>query len=160
MELIIKSATENLLAGLQLEEASCMVSRNAEKTDEELEHYLVNIKTTDAPLLIGKYGDNLDAFQHLLRLITGKKADELNRRITVLVDVDGYRKRKDDEFVDLARRRAEQVRSSGNSVKLPPMSGFVRRLVHLELMKPEWDDVMTESVGIGRFRAVMIKQKT
>jgi spoIIIJ-associated protein len=159
MELQIKTATEDLLAGLQLEEASCAVARKVEQDGEELEHYSVEIKTTDAPLLIGKHGDNLNAFQHLLRMISGKKADELNRKIMVFVDVDGYRKRQDDDAVELACRRAEQVRTSGNPVKLQPMSGFMRRLIHLELAKPEWDDVFTESIGNSRFRAIVIKKQ-
>lgn len=158
MELQIKSLAEDFLAGLQLDEASCSVNRRVEEEGEELEHYLVEIKTTDAPLLIGKHGDNLNAFQHLLRLAASKKADELNRRITLFVDVDGYRKRKEDDAVDLATRRATQVRETGNPSKLPPMSGFMRRLVHLELAKPEWEDVVTESIGRAGFRAIVIKK--
>ncbi|MFH1546606.1 MAG: R3H domain-containing nucleic acid-binding protein [Patescibacteria group bacterium] len=159
MELTIKTAAEDLLAGLQLEEASVRVERKTQEDGEELEHYLVEIKTTDAPLLIGKHGDNLEAFQHILRLAASKKAETLNRQITLVVDVDGYRKRKEEDAVELAKRRAEQVRTSGNSVKLPPMSGFMRRLVHLELAKPEWDDIQTESVGNFGYRAVVIKSK-
>ncbi|MBU1089789.1 KH domain-containing protein [Patescibacteria group bacterium] len=159
MELTIKTAAEDLLAGLQLEEASVRVERKIQEDGEELEHYLVEVKTTDAPLLIGKHGDNLEAFQHILRLAASKKAEELNRRITLVVDVDGYRKRKEEDAVELAKRRAEAVRASGNSVKLPPMSGFMRRLVHLELAKPEWDDIQTESVGNFGYRAVVIKSK-
>jgi len=158
MELKIKSIAEDLLAGLQLEEASCLVSRR-EEDEGDLEHYSVEIKTTDAPLLIGKHGDNLNAFQHLLRLAASRAADELNRKITLVVDVDGYRKRKEEDAVELAKRRATQVRESGNPVKLPPMSGFMRRLVHLELAKPEWDDVITESAGNSGYRAVVIKRK-
>jgi spoIIIJ-associated protein len=159
MELAIKSTAEDLLAGLQLEEASCMVNRRDQENDKDgLEHYAVEIKTTDAPLLIGKHGDNLNAFQHILRLAASQKADELNRKITLIVDVDGYRKRKEDDVIDLAKRRAEQVRESGNPVKLPPMSGFMRRLVHMELAKPEWDDVTTESAGDRGYRAIVIKK--
>ncbi len=159
MEFKIKSLAEDLLAGLQLEEASCSVERRTDKDGEELEHYSVEIKTTDAPILIGKHGDNLNAFQHLLYLAASKEADELNRRITIFVDVDGYRKQKEYDAVDLAKRRAEQVRTSGNSVKLSPMSGFMRRLIHLELAKPEWDDVITESTGSFGHRAIVIKKK-
>lgn len=158
MELQIKTLTEDFLAGLQLDEASCSVSRRVEVEGEELEHYFVQIKTTDAPLLIGRHGDNLEAFQHLLRLAASKKAEELNRRVTLFVDIDGYRKRKEDEAVELAQRRALQVRTTGNPVKLPPMDGFLRRLVHLELAKPEWEDVTTESAGRAGFRAVVIKK--
>ena len=159
MELTIKSAAEDLLAGLQLDEASVLVKRREDEEGREIETYLVEIKTTDAPLLIGKHGDNLEACQHILRLVASKKAEELNRRITLVVDVDGYRKKKEEEAVELAKRRAEQVRTSGNPVKLPPMSGFMRRLVHLELAKPEWDDVRTESAGNFGYRAVVIKSK-
>lgn len=159
MELVIKSAAEDILAGLCLDEASVRVERRDETPEEELERYFVEIKTTDAPLLIGKHGDNLAAFQHVLKKIAGKKSEELNRKIAVIVDVDGYLKRKEEEAVDLAKRRAEQVRTSGNPVKLPSMSGFIRRLVHLELAKPEWEDVVTESTGERNYRAIVIKRK-
>jgi len=157
MELVIKSTAEDILAALKLDEASVIVRRKEEQ-EGDLEHYFVEVKTTDAPLLIGKHGDNLHAFQHLLRLIASKKGEELNRKVTLIADVDGYRKRREEESIELALRRAEQVRTSGNSVKLPPMSSFVRRLVHLELKKPEWEDIITESTGDRGFRAVVIKK--
>ncbi len=159
MELTIKSAAEDMLAGLQLDEASVLVKRREDEEGREVETYLVEIKTTDASLLIGKHGDNLEAFQYILRFVANKKAEELNRRVTLVVDVDGYRKKKEEEAVELAKRRAEQVRTSGNPVKLSPMSGFMRRLVHLELAKQEWDDIITESTGNSGYRAVVIKKK-
>ena len=159
MEFAIKTAAEDFLVGLCLDEASVRVERKKETDEGELEHYFVAIKTTDAPLLIGRRGDNLVAFQHLLRLVASKKAKELNRKVTLIVDVDDYLKRKENDALELAIRRARQVRASGNSVKLPPMSGFMRRLIHLELAKPDWEDVVTESVGRAGFRAIVIKRK-
>lgn len=158
MELVIKTAAEDILAGLQVDEATVRVERLPQSEEEELEQYLVEISTTDAPLLIGRHGDNLQAFQHILKLIVGKKSQELNRRITILVDVDGYLKRKQEEAVELAVRRAQQVRSSGNPVRLPPMSGYLRRLIHLEFTKPEWEDIVTESMGERGYRAVVLKK--
>jgi len=158
MELTIKTAAEDILAALKIDEATVRVERKPQVEGEELEHYMVEIKTTDAPLLIGRHGDNLIAFQHILKLIAGKKADELNRKITILVDIDGYRKRQEEEALSLAIRRANQVRSSGNSVKLPPMSGYMRRLIHMEFTKPEWEDIRTESTGERDFRAVVLKK--
>jgi len=158
MELTIKTLAEDFLVGLQLDEASVRVVRKEKVDDNEFEHYLVEIKTTDAPLLIGRRGDNLTAFQHLLRLASSRKADELNRRITLVVDVDGYLKRKENDAIELGIRRALQVRETGNPVKLPPMSGFMRRLVHLELAKPEWEDITSESTGRAGFRAIVVKK--
>ena len=161
MELIIKEVALDLLAGLKFDEASVRVERRQDQEDSEIEHYSVSVQTSSAPLLIGRHGDNLSSFQHVLKMIVSKKAQELNRKVTVFVDVDGYRKRQEEELIELALRRAEQVRQSGNSIKLPPMSGYQRRLVHLELMKPEWaDDIETESTGERGYRAVVIKRKT
>ena len=159
MELAIKEIVLDLLAYLKFEEASARVERQTdrESEDSEVEQYLVEIDTTAAPLLIGRHGDNLRAFQHILKMIVSKKAQEFNRKASVLVDVDGYRKRQEEESLELAMRRAEQVRRSGNPIKLPPMSGYQRRLIHLELMK--YDDLETDSTGEGRFRAIVIKRK-
>lgn len=158
MELVIKSAAEDILAALQLDEASVRVQRKEQIEGTDLEQYLVDIKTTDAPILIGSHGESLRALQHLLRLVTSKKAKELNRKITLLVDIDGYRQRQEEEFIALALRRAEQVRTSGNPIKLPPMSSYQRRLIHIELAKEQWTDIVTDSIGARGLRAVVIKK--
>ncbi|EKD48220.1 MAG: hypothetical protein ACD_65C00059G0001, partial [uncultured bacterium] len=57
----------------------------------------------------------------------------------------------------MANRKADYVRQTGKNQSLPPMSPYFRRLVHMHLMQPEFDDLVTKSNGQGSFRQVVIK---
>jgi spoIIIJ-associated protein len=71
------------------------------------------------------------------------------------VDVEGYRRRREESLRDLAFRMAERVRRSGRSVTLEPMPPNERRIVHLALAKDP--TVGTSSVGEGESRKVAIR---
>ena len=77
-----------------------------------------------------------------------------NRRVAFAVDVDGYRRRREEALVGLAKRTASRVRTTGRSVTLEPMPPNERRIVHLALQ----DDpaVVTVSIGEGEARKVAI----
>jgi spoIIIJ-associated protein len=79
---------------------------------------------------------------------------KIDRRVSFGVDVDGYRRRREETLVNLARRMASRVRGTGRSVTLEPMPPNERRIVHLALQ----DDpaVMTVSIGEGEDRKVAI----
>lgn len=161
MELIIKNIALDLLSALKVEEATVNVRREETPEGRNGEYYAVEISSSDSPLLIGRHGESLAAFQHILKMIAGDRAEkEHQRKIIIRVDIDGYRKRQEEEAIDLARRRAEQVRTTGNPVRLPPMEPYFRRAVHLYLMNAGWDDIIAESNGFGSSRAIMIKKKT
>jgi spoIIIJ-associated protein len=160
MELTIKETALSILTALKLEKPNVRVHRKTEKEEVEntIERYYLEIITTEAPLLIGRHGENLDAFKHILKIIINKKAFELERKVALFVDVDGYLQQKDEQILNLARRRATQVLTNGNLVKLQSMSSYTRRLIHLELRKPEWDGLTTESIGEGKSRTLIIKK--
>jgi spoIIIJ-associated protein len=74
-----------------------------------------------------------------------------------LLDVGGYRERRKESLVELAKKVADEVRQTGGSVSLEPMSPYERRIVHLAL---EGDpNVITESKGEGEERRVVIKTR-
>lgn len=126
---------------------------STEKSVEEgRERVLVNIKTEESNFLIGQYGTNLEAFQHLARVVIRKKVEE---RIDLVVDVNSYRQEKSDSIIKLARDLAEEALSENRAMALRPMSAYERRLVHMELSKNE--KIKTESVGEGEDRKVIIK---
>ncbi len=111
----------------------------------------VDINGDDLSILIGHRGETLNALQYIARLILGK---ELEHAIPLNVDVDGYRKRREEQIRQLARRIADQVNETQRSLSLEPMPANERRLAHIELQ----DDkaVYTESTGAGRYRKVVI----
>jgi len=112
---------------------------------------VLDVEGDDLGVLIGRRGQTLVALQYLLNLIVSK---QLDRRVSFGVDVDGYRKRREEALVGLAKRMATRVRSTGRSVTLEPMPPNERRIVHLALA----DDpaVMTVSIGEGEARKVAI----
>jgi len=111
----------------------------------------VDIEGDDLSLLIGRRGETLSALQYITRLIVGK---ELKRPISVLIDVEGYRARREQQLRRLARRMASQAIETSRTMTLEPMPAYERRIIHLELR--DNPDVDTLSVGEGRHRKVTI----
>jgi spoIIIJ-associated protein len=112
---------------------------------------VLDVEGDDLGALIGRRGQTLISLQYLLNLIVSK---QINRRVAFGVDVDGYRRRREEALVGLAKRTAARVRGTGRSVTLEPMPPNERRIVHLALA----DDpaVMTVSIGEGEARKVAI----
>ena len=72
-----------------------------------------------------------------------------------MIDVNDYQRRRFDELKDKARMGAQRVRYFKKEVTLEPMSAFERRIVHLALQ--EYPDIVTESIGEGAERRVVIQ---
>ncbi len=112
---------------------------------------LINIHGDDLSVLIGRRAETLNALQYLLALIVSKEAGHWTQ---VIVDVEGYRTRRESQLRQLARRMAEQAIRSGKRQLLEPMSAAERRIIHLELRSHA--QVKTESVGEDPNRKVSI----
>jgi spoIIIJ-associated protein len=112
---------------------------------------LVDIRGDDLSLLIGRRGETLSALQYITRLIVGK---ELHRPVAVVIDVEGYRARREETLRRLARRMAEQALERDRTMTLEPMPANERRIIHLELK--DNPRVTTQSVGEGARRKVTI----
>jgi len=102
-------------------------------------------------VLIGRRGKTLYALQYITRLILGK---ELKRPVAVVIDVEGYRARKEKQLRRLARRMAQQALETGRTMSLEPMAPNERRIIHIELRDDP--NVSTVSVGEGDRRKVTI----
>ncbi|MBI2355999.1 MAG: KH domain-containing protein [Candidatus Doudnabacteria bacterium] len=113
---------------------------------------ILNIKTADAQLLIGKQGANLEALQYITYLLLKRKGLEA---LPFALDVDDYKEKREIYIKEIARKAAHQARASGRSVGLPPMSGYERKIVHNYLSL--FSDLISESTGEGPSRRVIIK---
>jgi spoIIIJ-associated protein len=82
---------------------------------------------TDIKHLIGRNGEVVDALQQLTRLAVQQKTGE---RSHLIVDVDGYLKRKRQRLHDIALDAIDEVRETGEPVDLKPMNSFERKIVH------------------------------
>ncbi|MEE8567530.1 MAG: R3H domain-containing nucleic acid-binding protein, partial [Anaerolineales bacterium] len=101
--------------------------------------------------LIGRRGETLSALQYITRLIVGK---ELKQPVAVVIDVEGYRARRERQLRMLARKMAEQAIETGRTTTLEPMPANERRIIHIELR--ENPNVDTESIGEGDRRKVTV----
>lgn len=150
LEQTIKTRAEELLIHLQVGFDKVEVEFLPEK-----EIYRINITTEEPSLLIGHHGETIGAFQHILKVVIWKE-DE-GAKSNILVDVDNYRQRQEASVLKMVSRKIDLVRESNKEQKLPPMSPYFRRLVHMQIL--EHDDLTTRSQGDGDHRYVIISLK-
>ncbi len=103
----------------------------------------VEIGGAELGVLIGRGGENLVALQQVVSAITSKK---VGHTVHVPIDVEGYRRRREDQLREVAKRVADRVRATAQAVTLEPMLAYERRIVHLAVQGTP--GLRTESVGI------------
>lgn len=114
----------------------------------------VDVNGKDLSILIGRHTETLNALQYITGLILGK---ELGYSIPLVLDVESYRKRREQQLRQLARRMADQAVKTGRRQMLEPMPANERRIIHIELRANS--QVVTESVGDEPRRKVTILPK-
>lgn len=102
-------------------------------------------------LMIGRRGITLDALEYLVNVAARRRSGD---RKTIVVDVDGYRNRRQQVLERIARRAVERVRRTGRRVALEPMGSAERRIIHLAV--DGYSGVTTISEGNEPFRRVII----
>ena len=112
-----------------------------------------NVKGDNVGKLIGYRGETLNAIQILLGGL--KRAGE--GRYRLYLDVEDYKKGREQTLLDLANRMADKAEEIERNVHLDPMSAYERRIVHSALQDRTL--VETESMGEGETRHVVIKFK-
>ena len=126
----------------------------APEDDKDERIILVDIQGDDLSILIGRKSETLNALQYISSLIVSK---ELGKWVPMMIDVQGYRKRRDRQLRQLGRKMAEQAIQTGRRQVLEPMPANERRVIHLELR--EHPEVITESMGEEPYRKVTISPK-
>jgi spoIIIJ-associated protein len=145
-----KVVVESLLERMEID-AAVDASWGAASDERDQRPLLINIRGGDLSLLIGRKGETLAALQYITRLIVGK---ETGHSIAVVIDVQGYRARREQQLRQLAQRMATQAVERGRTMVLEPMSASERRIIHIELR--DHPDVITESTGEADQRKVTI----
>jgi spoIIIJ-associated protein len=111
----------------------------------------LNIVSNGTGLLIGKRGKTLGAIQHLVTKILHR---EVGENVTVIVDTENYRSKREMSLTELAQQLSEKVKKSHRSLTTGPMNAQDRRIIHLALK--EDGEVRTKSKGEGNLRRVVI----
>lgn len=147
----IVSEMKNLVSKLGFE-AEVGIMEDVQRESEN-GNLICDIKvSSDSHILIGQYGTNLQALQHIARLIVRKKTSD---KVNFIVDVNSYRQEKNQSILELAKLAANQALEEKRTVVMKPMTAYERRLVHIELSKN--DAVITESIGEGEDRKIVVK---
>lgn len=144
-------ALETLLRGMGLR---ARVQVLKDMTSEEERGFVLNIVGDDLGILIGRRGETLRDLEYLTRLLVAQKTGKATRFV---VDVEGYRTRRERVLNELAKRMAERVQSNRQPITLEAMPPNERRIVHIALR--DHPSVTTQSIGEGDHRRVMILPK-
>lgn len=115
---------------------------------------VIDINGDDLGVLIGPRGETLNSFQFITRLMAGHR---LRGRANFVIDVEGYRQRREQALARLAERMAQKVATRHRPVSLEPMPPHERRIIHMTLRNDK--DVYTQSTGEGKRRKVRILPK-
>ncbi|HZK42854.1 MAG TPA: RNA-binding cell elongation regulator Jag/EloR [Syntrophomonadaceae bacterium] len=114
----------------------------------------INITGEDMGLLIGRRGETLNAVQFLASLIINRKRDE---RINLVLDVEDYRKKREQSLEALALRLSDKVKDTKKNVVMRPMNSRERRIIHTVLQGDSM--ITTYSTGEEPNRKVVIALK-
>jgi len=154
---LAQQTLQELLDRLQVK--ASVTARWAEAADEQDEEdgppLVLDIRGDDLGVLIGRRGETLGSLQYITRLIVSQK---ISGNVNLVVDVEGYKARREQQLRQLALRMAERVASTRKPIALEPMPPSERRIVHLTLR--DHPIVTTESVGRDEDRKVTIILKS
>lgn len=143
MESKVSEVLENILSMLSLE--------GSFEVEEKEEGVFVTIELSEPGKLIGYQGETLSALQFLVNQIVAKQVEDYKR---VIIDIAGWRQSKEEDLATKARKWAQEVIESGDSMDLDPMPSWQRRIVHMTISQTE--GVKSESVGEGKDRHLVI----
>ena len=123
-------------------------------TDNAEEGCLIELSGKGLGVLIGRRGQALDALQYLLNLAVNRKAEN---KIHFTLDVEDYRRRREQALTKLAKGVAERVIKTRRDVKLEPMNRHERKIIHTVLQDNE--RVETHSAGEEPYRYIIVSLK-
>jgi spoIIIJ-associated protein len=115
----------------------------------------IDVNGSDCGAAIGRHGETLEAIQYLASLVANKASQE---RVRVILDIGGYRRRREITLISMAEKAAESVVRNGRNFTLEPMNPSERRIVHSALQS--FPGVMTYSEGEEPERHVIIAPNT
>lgn len=104
--------------------------------------------------LIGYRGENLNSLQIILSSIVNKNYED---RVKVLLDIEGYREKREKTLEDLSVKISKTVMKTGKSITLEPMSAYERKIIHSKLQ--ENNKIETHSIGEEPNRRIVISKK-
>lgn len=115
----------------------------------------IDVSGDDCGAAIGRHGETLEAIQYLASLVANKVSQD---RVRVILDIGGYRRRREIALISIAEKAAEKVVCNGRNFVLEPMNPAERRVIHSALQT--YPGVTTFSEGEEPDRHVIIAPST
>ncbi|MDO5110773.1 MAG: RNA-binding cell elongation regulator Jag/EloR [Clostridia bacterium] len=146
---------KGLLDAMGIENAEVLANVSYQE-EEDIALTRLRINAEHMGVLIGHRGETLDALQYLTSLHVNRSRKEKGyTRVTI--DTEGYRDKREDTLVRLARKVASQVKATGRPRALEPMNPYERRVLHATLQSNPY--VTTHSEGEEPYRRVVVEPK-
>ena len=114
----------------------------------------VNIHNSKLGYLIGYRGETLYALQNILTSVAAKG---VNQKVRVILDIEGYKEKREKTLQELAEKMAKTVLRTKKSVTLEPMQPYERKIIHSKLQ--DYPNVETVSIGEEPHRRIVISLK-
>lgn len=111
----------------------------------------VTMDAENNSILIGKNGQTLQAFNTVVKAAANA---QFKRRLSIIVDVNGYKEERYEKIKSMAERIAKTVAKTHVSARLGPMPNDERKVIHKQLSN--FPNVRTESEGEGAQRRIKI----
>lgn len=143
----LKDIVENILKITQTQDVLYKIERKENQV-------ILELKGDDLGYLIGYKGKTIEALQSLINSMLQRENEDYAK---IFVEVNDYKKQKEEKLKKLADKMAANVIKFRKPIKLEPMSAYERLIIHQELANR--DDVYTESIGEEPRRRVVIKKK-
>lgn len=142
------------------QEAEALLSKIVDTFEVEVteDHglYHVLIKADDeAPVVIGRHGETIKAIQKLLEIIAYKTTGS---SVELMVNVNDYREKQQERLGEIAARAAQKVMDYKSPSYVRGLSSYERKVVH-EYITTNYPELMSESIGEGRDRRLVVKMK-
>lgn len=123
-----------------------------QKAGIDSEETVLEVKSDNSGLIIGRKGQTLEALQYLVTRIAGERPG--NEAPHILIDIENYHERRRQTLQDMALRLGEKAKRQRKTVTIDALSAADRKIVHAALQDDPW--LTTRSLGQGAYRRLLI----
>ena len=141
---VVTSFLNGLLANMNIE---ATISRGVRNGD-----IIFKVNGDNINNLIAYHGETLEAVQYIVNTITRHRVP--NYRKKIYLDVENYRRKRQDSVEIIAEKMAKKVLVTKKSIKLEPMNSFERKAIHYMLSNIEHIGTHSEGVEPNRYSVI------
>lgn len=123
-----------------------------QKAGVDADETILEVKSDNSGLIIGRKGQTLEALQYLVTRIAGERPG--NEAPHIIIDIENYHERRRQTLQDMALRLGEKAKRQRKTVTIDALSAADRKIVHAALQDDPW--LTTRSLGQGAYRRLLV----